>query len=130
MPAAETYFPILLLFVIAVALAGAILLIARLITRFAIKPREGEAKYTVYESGVNPLGDARLRFSIKFYLVAMIFIIFDIEIVFFYPWGGRFPRHGERKPVHPLGDDRVCGDTRSRLCLRLAKGRTRLGLNR
>lgn len=86
MPAAETYFPILLLFAIAVALAGAILLIARLITRFAIKPREGEAKYTVYESGVNPLGDARLRFSIKFYLVAMIFIIFDIEIVFFYPW--------------------------------------------
>lgn len=86
MPAADTYFPILLLFAIAVLLAGAILLIARLITRFIIRPREGEAKYTVYESGVNPLGDARLRFSIKFYLVAMIFIIFDIEIVFFYPW--------------------------------------------
>lgn len=99
MPAADTYFPILLLFVIAVVLAGAILLIARLITRFAIKPREGEAKYTVYESGVNPLGDARLRFSIKFYLVAMIFIIFDIEIVFFYPWAVVFRDMVKESPL-------------------------------
>ncbi len=99
MPAADTYFPILLLFVIAVVLAGAILLIARLITRFAIKPREGEAKYTVYESGVNPLGDARLRFSIKFYLVAMIFIIFDIEVVFFYPWAVVFRDMVKESPL-------------------------------
>ena len=99
MPAADTYFPILLLFVIAVVLAAAILLIARLITRFAIKPREGEAKYTVYESGVNPLGDARLRFSIKFYLVAMIFIIFDIEVVFFYPWAVVFRDMVKESPL-------------------------------
>ncbi|MDE0021008.1 MAG: NADH-quinone oxidoreductase subunit A [Candidatus Poribacteria bacterium] len=99
MPAADTYFPILLLFVIAVVLAGVILLIARLITRFAIKPREGEAKYTVYESGVNPLGDARLRFSIKFYLVAMIFIIFDIEVVFFYPWAVVFRDMVKESPL-------------------------------
>jgi NADH-quinone oxidoreductase subunit A len=43
-------------------------------------------KDTPYESGITPTGDARGRFSVKFYLVAMLFILFDIEVIFLYPW--------------------------------------------
>jgi NADH-quinone oxidoreductase subunit A len=43
-------------------------------------------KMGVYECGVEPLGEARIRFSIKFYLVAMLFVLFDIEAIFMYPW--------------------------------------------
>ena len=47
-------------------------------------------KQTPYESGIPPLGDARERFSVKFYMVAVLFIIFDIETVFMIPWGAHF----------------------------------------
>ena len=82
----NNYFPILVLLTASLVMAVAILTIARLITKFVVRPDAHVRKSSVYESGVDPVGDARLRFSIKFYLVAMIFIIFDIEVVFFYPW--------------------------------------------
>jgi NADH-quinone oxidoreductase subunit A len=82
----SVYLPVLLLVVVAVALAVIILILAQLLTRFVVRPRASRAKMSPYESGVNPIGNARLRFSIKFYLVAMIFIIFDVEVIFFYPW--------------------------------------------
>jgi len=82
----NNYFPILVLLAVSVVVGVSIMLIARLITRYVVRPDAHARKVTVYESGVDPVGDARLRFSIKFYLVAMIFIIFDIEVVFFYPW--------------------------------------------
>ena len=82
----NNYFPILVLLTVALVLGTAIMVIARTITRFVVRPDAHARKTSVYESGVPPYGDARLRFSIKFYLVAMIFIIFDIEVVFFYPW--------------------------------------------
>ena len=47
-------------------------------------------KQTAYESGIPPLGDARERFSVKFYMVAVLFIIFDIETVFMIPWGAHY----------------------------------------
>jgi NADH-quinone oxidoreductase subunit A len=47
-------------------------------------------KQVAYESGMPPLGDARERFSVKFYMVAVLFIIFDIETVFMIPWGAHF----------------------------------------
>jgi NADH-quinone oxidoreductase subunit A len=80
----SVYLPVLLLVVVAVALAVIILILAQLLTRFVVRPRASRAKMSPYESGVNPIGNARLRFSIKFYLVAMIFIIFDVEVIFFY----------------------------------------------
>ncbi|HEX6533800.1 MAG TPA: NADH-quinone oxidoreductase subunit A [Gemmatimonadaceae bacterium] len=49
-------------------------------------------KQTAYESGIPPLGDARERFSVKFYMVAMLFIVFDIETVFMIPWGAYYRR--------------------------------------
>ena len=53
--------------------------------------RKGSIKGTVYESGMNPIGSARRRFNIRFYIVAMTFLLFDVEIVFFYPWAVTFP---------------------------------------
>lgn len=52
--------------------------------------RENVVKLTSYESGMDPIGSARERYSVKFYLVAMIFIVFDVEVVFLYPWAVSF----------------------------------------
>src|SRR5208337_784379 len=76
------YLPLLMHFGIATALAGAIVILSQLVGRH--KP--GLAKMSPYECGVEPVGDARRRFSVKFYLVAMLFILFDVEAVFLYPW--------------------------------------------
>jgi NADH-quinone oxidoreductase subunit A len=54
--------------------------------------RPNRIKYKPYESGMDPIGSARGRFSVKFYLVAMIFIVFDVEVVFLYPWAVSFHR--------------------------------------
>ena len=54
-------------------------------------------KLSVYESGVQPVGDARQRFSIRFDLIAMLFIIFDIEVVFLYPWAVVFKTFAENE---------------------------------
>jgi len=76
------YLPLLLHFVIAFAIAGAIVTLSWLIGQH--KPNR--AKLSPYECGVAPVGDARERFSVKFYLVAMLFILFDVEAIFLYPW--------------------------------------------
>ena len=76
------YLPLLMHFGIATALAGAIVILSQLVGRH--KP--GLAKMSPYECVVEPIGDARRRFSVKFYLVAMLFILFDVEAVFLYPW--------------------------------------------
>lgn len=78
----ELYFPILLQFVIAAVLAGTLVSLSFLLGKRARSPQ----KDMPYESGMIPVGDARERFSVKFYLVAMIFILFDIEAIFLYPW--------------------------------------------
>jgi NADH-quinone oxidoreductase subunit A len=51
-------------------------------------------KYTAYESGMTPFGDAKIRFDVKFYLYALLFIVFDIETVFLYPWAVAFQQLG------------------------------------
>ena len=79
----RTYLPILLL--MGFVVANAILIVA--LSHLTIRRRVTPEKNTPYESGIPPLGDARERFSIKFYMVAMLFIIFDIETVFMIPWG-------------------------------------------
>jgi NADH-quinone oxidoreductase subunit A len=77
------YIPVLFLLAAAVGFAGGTLLISVLLGKFA---KRTKAKDMPYECGANPIGDAGGRFSVKFYLVAMIFILFDIEVVFMYPW--------------------------------------------
>jgi NADH-quinone oxidoreductase subunit A len=76
------YLPLLMHFGIATGLASAIVTLSWLIGQH--KP--GLAKMSPYECGVQPIGDTRGRFSVKFYLVAMLFILFDVEAVFLYPW--------------------------------------------
>jgi NADH-quinone oxidoreductase subunit A len=55
--------------------------------------RRGQTKDTPYESGVNPVGDTKQRFNVRFYLVAMIFLVFDVEVLFLIPWLTIFPSH-------------------------------------
>jgi NADH-quinone oxidoreductase subunit A len=78
----ELYFPVLAQGLLAVVLAAALIVISY---AFGKKVRN-KIKDTPYESGIVPTGDARHRFSVKFYLVAMLFILFDIEAIFLYPW--------------------------------------------
>jgi len=78
----QNYVPVLLLIGFVALNAVAIVVASSLITRARPTPVKQEA----YESGMPPLGDARERFSVKFYMVAMLFIIFDIETVFMIPW--------------------------------------------
>ena len=79
---AEQYFPILLQVLIAFAVAAAMIGGSFL---FGKRVRN-RVKDSPYECGITPVGTARERFSVKFYLVAMIFILFDVEVVFLYPW--------------------------------------------
>jgi NADH-quinone oxidoreductase subunit A len=78
----EVYFPILVQVVIAMVLAAALITISYV---FGKRVRN-RVKDMPYESGIVPTGDARQRFSVKFYLVGMLFILFDIEAIFLYPW--------------------------------------------
>ena len=82
----RTYFPVLLLLGFAIVNAVAMLGLSHL----TMRPRPTPVKQTAYESGIPPLGDARERFSVKFYMVAVLFIVFDIETVFMIPWGAHF----------------------------------------
>src|SRR5258708_16867946 len=78
----EIYFPVLVQAIIAIGLAAGLIGVSTLLGKRARSP----LKDTPYESGMAPVGSARERFSVKFYLVGMIFILFDIEAVFLYPW--------------------------------------------
>jgi len=82
----ESYIPILMMMAGAVAF-GAVSVIASKV----IGPRNpNPEKLSTYESGVEPFGTAHTRYSVKYYMAAMLFIIFDIEIVFLYPWAVTF----------------------------------------
>ena len=78
----EQYFPVLLQALVAMLLAAGLITVSYLLG----KRVRNRVKDMPYESGIVPTGDARGRFSVKFYLVAMRFILFDIEAIFLYPW--------------------------------------------
>jgi NADH-quinone oxidoreductase subunit A len=78
----HTYAPLLLHLLIATGLAGALTAVSVLVGW----RRPSRAKQQAYECGMEPTGDAREPFSVKFYLVAMVFILFDVEAIFLYPW--------------------------------------------
>ena len=77
------YLPILLQLIVAVGFAVSALVVSTLLGKTG---RRTPAKDMAYECGMVPQGEAQPRFSVKFYLVAMLFILFDFEIVFMYPW--------------------------------------------
>jgi NADH-quinone oxidoreductase subunit A len=84
------YLPILVLVIIAVCFGMGSLIFSTLIGQ----KKPSKVKLAPYECGCEPVGTARERFSIKFYLIAMLFILFDIEAVFLYPWSVIFKRLG------------------------------------
>jgi len=76
------YLPILLMFLVAGGFAGGNILLSQLVGQ----RKQTRTKLMPYECGKDPVGSARERFSVKFYLIAMIFILFDIELIFLMPW--------------------------------------------
>jgi NADH-quinone oxidoreductase subunit A len=77
------YIPVLILAVVAIAFSFGVLILSALLGKLG---RRNRAKDTAYECGMIPIGEGSTRMSVKFYLVAMLFILFDIEVVFLYPW--------------------------------------------
>lgn len=86
----EQYIPIFVLLGVAFVLAFAFMALSRFLGPY----RPNTTKLKPYESGMDPVGQAKDRYSIAFYLVAMEFIVFDLEVVFIYPWAVRFLNMG------------------------------------
>ena len=76
------YLPIFIFFIVAVGFALVTLFLSAIFGKRKITPQ----KMLPYECGMDPIGEARKRFSVRFYIVAMLFIVFDIEAVFLFPW--------------------------------------------
>ena len=134
----RTYFPVLLL--LGFVVANAVLMLG--LSHLTLRPRPRRSSRPPYESGIPPLGDARERFSVKFYMVAMLFIIFDIETVFMIPWGAYYRQlscrcrssngilpGGTDLVLRPRRDARVHRDPARRLRLRLEEGSAAMGLS-
>src|SRR5436190_12589981 len=101
-----SWIPVVLLILIGVGFA-----VGNIIASIVIGPsRTGPGKEATYESGMVPIGDTRRRFNVRFYIVAMIFLVIDVEIVFFYPWAAIFapiiqtgtPKQGTRMLVEMI----------------------------
>ena len=93
-PMESSRVPVLILILVGIGFA-----VVNVLASVMIGPgNTGPGKETTYESGMVPVGDTRKRFNVRFYVVAMIFLVFDVEIVFFYPWAVLFPheivKHG------------------------------------
>jgi NADH-quinone oxidoreductase subunit A len=87
----SSYFPIIILLLIGIGFGVINLILPKFfawVTR--THARSGPIKSMTYESGMDPIGTARKRFNIRFYILAMTFLVFDVEIVFLYPWAVNF----------------------------------------
>jgi len=87
-PTTYGYIPVAIFFAAAVVVPLALLGVSRLLSHRVY----GEEKLKPYECGVDPIGGARERFSVRYYLIAMLFLIFDVEAVFLIPWGVIFDK--------------------------------------
>lgn len=86
----ENYLPIVIVTGVAIILALAFMALSRILGPF----RPNKNKLEPYESGMDPVGDAAKRYSISFYLVAIAFLVFDLEVVFVYPWAVSYLDYG------------------------------------
>ena len=88
----SSYAPIAVLMVMAILFA-----LGNMVATRIIGPgREGPVKGISYESGMNPLTSSRKRFNVRFYILAMTFLVFDVEIIFLYPWASTFAQLGAK----------------------------------
>jgi len=84
------YFPVVLFILISAAFA-----IVTLILSYLVQPRlASPEKMSPYECGSEPISDARIPFPVRYYIIAMLFVIFDVEIIFLYPWAVAFDKIG------------------------------------
>jgi len=83
----QSYFPVIMQALVAIGFCASMLIMSVLLGK---KGSKNSVKDTPYECGMQPIGEGSPRFSVKFYLVAMLFVIFDIEVVFLYPWAVQF----------------------------------------
>lgn len=96
----QDYTPVLIQIVIASGFAVATLIASVMLGKRAMR---NTVKDSAYECGMNPTGEGQARFSVKFYLVAMLFVLFDIEVVFLYPWAVVFRENVSNAPVYFWG---------------------------
>ena len=122
----DFYFARYLPLLIHIAIAGLLAVAMVLLSYFIGQHKFNAPKMSQYECGMQPVGDARQRFSVKFYLVAMLFILFDVEAIFLYPWAivgkglkadglGLFWFCGDAG-VHPASCWPACGTSGRRAC--------------
>ena len=82
----STYYPIFLYLVAIIGFAISAIVVPALIAPRKLTP----VKQMPYESGMDPIGDARQKFDVKFYLIAILFLVFDVELLFLYPWAATY----------------------------------------
>ena len=97
---AKEYLPVVMLAVLATAFVGGMLALSALL---GVRGKRNRAKDTAYECGMVPVGEGTTRFSVKFYLVAMLFIVFDIETVFLIPWAAIYFGGGAQPGATQMG---------------------------
>jgi len=88
------YLPILIFLVVATALAALLLTLGTGLGRYFSRFHEDRAKLSPYECGFEPFEDTRMKFDVRYYLVAILFIVFDLEIAFLFPWAVALGRIG------------------------------------
>ena len=115
------YLPVLIFLGLAIVL-GLVFLVAAAVV--AVSNPDPE-KISAYECGFNAFDDARMKFDVRFYLVSILFIIFDLEVAFLFPWAVSFQHIGA---VRLLVDDGVPGGADHRLRLRMEEGGAGMGV--
>jgi NADH-quinone oxidoreductase subunit A len=80
------YLPVLIFLVIATGLALLLLTLGSVVGRLSVRARNDPAKLSPYECGFEAFEDSRMKFDVRYYLVAILFIVFDLEIAFLFPW--------------------------------------------
>ena len=84
------YLPVLIF-----AAVGGIIALVMFVVPFLVAPKRGDAEeLSAYECGFNPFDDARMKFDVRFYLLAILFIVFDLEAIYLYPWAVSFKENG------------------------------------
>ena len=95
----DSYGPLLLMFILAAGMAALLITLSAVVGKHKPTPEKNQA----YECGIAPTGDARQPFSVHFYMVALIFILFDIEAIFLYPWAFVFKDLAKNPKTHWFG---------------------------
>ena len=97
------YLPVGILVLMAITFAVANVVLSKIIG----PGRTGTTKETTYESGMNPIGTARKRFNVRFYILAMTFLVFDVEVIFLYPWAATYSNIDPSSALGPVFLGRV-----------------------